>query len=106
MNAPKISQTVAFENPDSAQLMAALLRLNPGLASSAGLYSTHGARSVVRVTPAIPMAPPGSGSSIKPTITAMNSAKKYHACFGKPAGAGRRAIITATTTGVTNFQLV
>ncbi len=40
MNAPKMSQTVALENPDSSQVTAALYALKPGFASSAGENST------------------------------------------------------------------
>ena len=106
MNAPKISHTVLFENPDSAQVSAALAGLNPGFASSAGAYITHGASSVTTETPMSPMAPPGSGSSIRPTMTPAKIAKKYHACGARPAGAGIRAIAIATATGTTAFHSI
>ena len=75
MKAAKMSHTVLFEKPDSAQASAAFGALNPGLASSAGLNSTQGASSVTRVTPMRPIAPPGSGSNISPTMTPAKMAK-------------------------------
>src|SRR5450755_3087022 len=104
MNAPKISHTVPLEKPDNAQVSAALAGLKPGLASSAGAKSTQGASTVTSVTPMRPMAPPGSGSSIKPTMTPANRAKKYQACGAKPAGAGSRAKTIATAIGARGFQ--
>src|SRR5687768_12054784 len=106
MNAPKINQTVEFEKPESAQVRAAFVGLKPDLASSAGPYSTHGASSVTIVTPIRPMAPPGKGSNIKPTITPAKIAKKYQACCAKPAGAGMSAIAIATTTGARCFHVM
>src|ERR1035437_10630355 len=91
MNAPKMSHTVLLANPDNAQLSAAFGALKPGFASSAGLYSTHGASAATRLTPMMPIAPPGSGSSIKPTTTPAKMAKKYNAGWGSPSGAGIRA---------------
>ena len=41
MNAPKISQTVLLENPESAQLKEALSGLKPGFASCSGEYRTY-----------------------------------------------------------------
>src|SRR5512146_45992 len=99
MKAPKINHTVLLEKPDKAQVSEALVGLNPGLARSAGPYSTHGASSVASVTPIKPMAPPGNGSNIKPTITPAKIAKKYHACCASPGGAGSRAMTTVTATG-------
>src|SRR3954465_5675402 len=87
MNAPKISQTVAFEKPDNPQVRAAFAALNPGLASSAGLNSTQGESTVTVVTPMMPIAPPGNGSRMRPTMTPAKIAKKYQACCGRP-GAG------------------
>src|ERR1035437_1559425 len=104
MKAPKISQTVAFEKPDSAQVSAALAGLKPGFANSAGAYKTQGERQVTSVTPMRPTAPPGNGSSIRPTITPAKMAKKYQACGASPAGAGSSAITTATTIGAIAFQ--
>src|ERR1035437_1938259 len=104
MKAPKISQTVAFEKPDSAQVSAALAGLKPGFANSAGAYKTQGERQVTSVTPMRPTAPPGNGSSIRPTITPAKMAKKYQACGASPAGAGSSAITMATMIGVIAFQ--
>ncbi|OIQ68080.1 hypothetical protein GALL_503330 [mine drainage metagenome] len=104
MKAPKISQTVTFEKPDSAQDNAALAGLKPGFASSAGAYNAQGERTVTSVTPMRPMAPPGNGSSIRPTITPAKIAKKYQACGASPVGAGSSAITTATTMGAIAFQ--
>jgi hypothetical protein len=50
------------------------------------------------------MAPPGRGSSISPTMTPANIAKKYHACGARPAGAGSQARTIATAIGATAFQ--
>src|SRR5512139_163123 len=105
MNAPKISHTVVFEKPDSAQVSAALNDLKPGLASSAGENSTHCESTATVVTPIRPIAPPGSGSSISPTITPAKIAKKYQACGARPAGARISAMMTATAMGESAFQL-
>ena len=78
--------------------------LKPGFASSAGANSTQGASTVTSVTPIRPMAPPGSGSSISPTMTPAKMAKKYHACGASPAGAGMSAIAIATAIGTSAFQ--
>ncbi len=86
MKAAKISHTVEFEKPDSAQVRPALAGLNPALASSAGPNRTYGARIVTSATPIRPMAAPGSGSSIRPTMTPAKMAKKYHACCARPSG--------------------
>ena len=105
MNAPKISQTVVFEKPDSPQVSAALNDLNPGLARSAGENSTHCESTTTVVTPIRPIAPPGSGSSIRPTITPTKIAKKYQACGARPSGGGISATMIATAIGASAFQL-
>src|SRR5664279_4800163 len=92
MNAPKMSQTVVFEKPESAHLIA-----------SAGLGSTR-PRTVASATPATPTAAAGIGSRTSPTTTAQKSAKKYHALGFRPAGTGRRATITPKRTVRTPFQ--
>src|SRR3954467_11130913 len=102
MNAPKISQTVAFEKPDNPQVSAAFAALNPGLASSAGLNSTQGESTVTVVTPMMPIAPSGNGSKLRPTMTPAKIAKKYQACCGRP-GAGISAMAIATATGASAF---
>ncbi len=79
MNAPKISHTVVLAKPDSAQVSAALYALKPGLASSAGANSTNCDSTLTTVMPISPIAPPGSGSSIRPRMTPAKIAKKYHA---------------------------
>src|SRR5512137_1443270 len=99
MNAPKISHTVALEKPESSQVTAALYALKPGLASSAGENSTYGESTATTVTPISPMAPPGSGSSIKATITPAKIAKKYQACAANPAGGGSSASASVMMTG-------
>ena len=99
MKAPKISQTVLLENPDSAQVRAAFAGLKPSLAISAGENSTQGASTVTSVTPMRPMAPPGSGSTIRPTMTPAKMAKKYQACCGRPSGAGASASAMTTAMG-------
>src|ERR1051325_4672958 len=55
--------------------------------------------------PIKPIAPPGKGSNIKPTITPAKIAKKYHACCASPAGAGISAIMMATRSGAKFFQV-
>ena len=62
--------------------------------------------SPATVTPMSPMAPPGNGSNIKPTITPAKSAKKYQACCGRPSGAGMSASAIAIPTGATCFQVI
>src|SRR5829696_439703 len=104
MKAPKMSHTVGLAKPESAQARAALAGLKPGLARSAEPYSTQGARTVARVTPRRLTAGPGSGSTIRPTITPAKMAKKYHACGARPAGAGMTAMASATATGSRAFQ--
>ena len=92
MNAPKISHTVVLEKPDSAHASAARASLKPGFASCSGLKKTHGDSTATSVTPMSPIAPPGSGSNMRPTMTPTKIAKKYHACCGRPAGAGMSAM--------------
>jgi hypothetical protein len=75
MNAPKINQTVLLENPESAQLNEALSALKPGFASCSGENRTYSDSRATKVTAINPMAPPGKGSNIKPTITAAKIAK-------------------------------
>src|SRR5512134_2077888 len=104
MNAPKMSHTVVLEKPERAQFNAALASLKPGLASCSGLKKTQGDRMATSVTPIKPIAPPGSGSNMRPTMTPTKMAKKYHACCGSPAGAGMRAMMMATATGATAFH--
>ena len=87
MNAPKMSQTVVFEKPDSAHLIA-----------SAGFGSTR-PRTVASATPVTPTAAAGIGSRTSPTTTAQKSAKKYHAVGFRPAGTGSRATITPNEDG-------
>ena len=50
------------------------------------------------------MAPPGSGSSISPTMTPAKIAKKYHACGASPSGGGNAAIASATRIGASAFH--
>src|SRR3990172_10939904 len=52
------------------------------------------------------MAPPGSGSNIKPTISPAKMAKNYQACCGKPSGTGASATTKATTRGAKCFQVI
>src|SRR5512144_3444886 len=104
MKAAKISHTVVFEKPDSAQVRAALADLKPGFASSAGPNSTYGARIVTSEMPIRPIAAPGSGSSISATMTPANMAKKYQACWASPSGGGMTASTTATAIGTSAFQ--
>ena len=99
MKAAKISQTVEFEKPDSAQVSPALAGLKPALARSAGPNRTYGASTVTSATPIRPIAAPGSGSSTRPTMTPAKIAKKYHACCARPSGGGKAAMISATTIG-------
>src|SRR5574337_1079861 len=79
MKAPKINHTVPLENPSSAQLSAAFAGLKPGFASCAGLKKTHSQSTVTRVTAMRPMAAPGMGSSIRPTITPAKIAGELNA---------------------------
>ena len=75
MKAPKISQTVEFEKPESAHASAERGALKPGWASCAGLKNTYGDSTVTRPTATRPIAPPGSGSKIRPAITPTKIAK-------------------------------
>src|SRR5450759_2781862 len=93
MNAPKMSQTVVFEKPD-----------RPHLIASAGLGSTR-PRTVASATPVTPTAAAGIGSRTRPTTTAQNSAKKYHAMGFRPDGTGSTAMITPTRMAITPFQI-
>src|SRR5712692_5329399 len=52
-----------------------------------------------------PMAPPGSGSNINPTMTPAKSAKKYHACCANADGGGISAMMIATATGAKCFHV-
>src|SRR4051794_7797322 len=104
MNAPKMSHTVVLENPDSAQESAARGALKPALASCSGLKNTYCENTVTIVTPISPIAPPGSGSNMRPTMTPTKMAKKYHACGARPAGGDMSAIAAATATGATAFH--
>ncbi len=73
MNAPKISHTVVLEKPLNAHLMASEGSLNLGSASCSGLNTRPS--TAATVTPIRPTAAAGTGSKIKPTMTAANSAK-------------------------------
>src|SRR6188474_1831933 len=106
MKAPKISHTVVLENPDSAQFNAARASLKPGFASCSGLKKTHWDSTATSVTPMSPIAPPGSGSNMRPTITPTKIAKKYHACCGRPSGAGMSAMMIATAIGAIAVHLI
>ena len=75
MKAPKISHTVVLEKPESAQASAARAELKPGFASCSGLKKTHSDSTVTSVTPMSPIAPPGSGSNMRPTMTPTKIAK-------------------------------
>src|SRR5512144_2609712 len=99
MKAAKISHTVVFEKPDSAQVRAALADLKPGFASSAGPNSTYGARIVTSEMPIRPIAAPGSGSSISATMTPANLAKKYQGCRARCPGGGMPAGPAGTAVG-------
>jgi hypothetical protein len=70
-----MSQTVLLEKPESAQLNEALSALKPGLASCSGENRTYSESRATKVTAIKPMAPPGNGSNIKPTITPAKMAK-------------------------------
>src|SRR3954467_6672230 len=104
MKAPKISHTVVLEKPESAQANAARASLNPGFASCSGLKKTQGDSTVTTVTPMRPIAPPGSGSNMRPTMTPAKIAKKYQACCGSPAGVGVSAGTAAPAPGAMAFQ--
>src|SRR5688572_8872466 len=104
MNAPKISHTVVLENPDSAHESAARGALNPAFASCSGLKKTYSENTATIVTPISPMAPPGNGSNMSPTMTPTKMAKKYHACGARPAGGDISAIATATAIGAMAFH--
>src|SRR6185369_12291034 len=104
MKAAKISHTVVLAKPESAQASDALAGLNPGLASSAALNSTQGDRTVTSATPISPIAAPGSGSTIRATITPAKMAKKFHAWGASPGGGGISANPAATARGRMNFQ--
>jgi len=51
-----------------------------------------------------PIAPPGSGSNMRPTMTPAKIAKYNQACCGRPWGGGMTARMIATATGAMAFQ--
>src|SRR6266851_8704879 len=104
MNAPKMSHTVGLLYPDSAQLRAAFGGRKPGSDNCWGLNSTNGASTATTVIPMIAIAAPGSGSRTRPTITPTKMAKKYHAWWGRPDGAGTNARTRATAMGAIAFH--
>src|SRR5262245_41524462 len=53
-----------------------------------------------------PIAPPGSGSNMRPTMTPTKMAKKYQACCASPSGAGINAMMMATAMGAMAFQFM
>ena len=104
MKAPKISQTVALVNPETAQAKAWLVALKPSLASCSGENSTQRESSATKVTPTSPMTAPGRGSRIRPTTQPKKMAKKYQAWGGSPAGVGSRAITSVVASGASSGQ--
>src|ERR1019366_4699669 len=102
MKAVKTSHTVLLAKPASAQLIAAFVALNPGLASSAGLNSAHFERTATIVAPIKPTAGHGSGSNTSPAMTPAKIEKKYHACCGRPPGAGINATMITMANGVSD----
>src|SRR5512134_835422 len=104
MNAPKISHTVVFANPDSPQRIASAGHLDPTFAACSGERYTWLASTTTSVMPIRPIAPPGSGSNIRPTMTPAKIAKYHHACCGSPSGGGMSARMTAMATGAAAFH--
>src|SRR5271166_6192881 len=104
MNAPKISHTVVFANPDSPQRTASAGQCEPAFATSSGERYTWLASTTTRLTPMRPIAPPGNGSNISPTMTPAKMAKYHQANCGSPAGGGIKATMIATTIGAIPFQ--
>src|SRR5271167_738338 len=104
INAPRMSHAVGLLYPDNAQLMAALGNRKPGADICCGLNNTNRARTVTRVIPISAIAAPGNGSRTKPAMIPTKMAKKYHACWGNPDGAGISASTTATPTGASDFH--
>src|SRR5271165_1872446 len=104
MNAPKISHTVVFENPESAQRIASTGQREPAVAACSGERYTWFASTATTVIPIRPIAPPGKGSNISPTMTPANIAKYHHANCGKPPGAGTNARTIAIAIGAIAFQ--
>src|SRR6266550_4007167 len=92
MYAAKISQTVAFENPLSAQAVACV-----------GAGRTR-PRTVATNTPSSPMAAPGIGSVMMPVIVARKRAKKCHAFAVSPSGVGTRSSAPPITNGATTLS--
>jgi hypothetical protein len=74
MNAAKISHTVEFEKPPSAQAI-----------DFSGVPSTI-MEAHAKLTPIKPTAAAGTGSTISPVTTAEKSEKKYHALGVNPDG--------------------
>src|SRR5208337_3875577 len=106
MNAAKISHTVLFEKPESAQWIASPGQCEPAVAACSGDRYTWFASTATTVIPIRPIAPPGNGSSISPTMTPANIAKYHQANCGKPRGAGISARRIVTATGAIAFQKV
>src|SRR5512142_2285072 len=98
MNAPKINHTVVLEKPLNAHLMLSAGSLNAG---SANCLAVNGRpNTAANTTPTRPIAAAGTGSKIKPTTTATNSAKYSQAVGARPAGAGNNASTTPTATTI------
>lgn len=99
VNAPKISHTVGLENPETAHSNALTVGLNPGWANSSELNRTYGPNRAATEIPINPMAPPGRGSKISPTIHPKKMAKNLHAWGSSPRGTGMIRMINVARIG-------
>ena len=75
MNAPKISHTVLLEKPESEELKRGIRRIKTGLGELFWENKTYSIEHRTKATAINPMAPPGNGSNISPTITPAKIAK-------------------------------
>ena len=66
MKAPKISQTVLLEKPDSAHLTTPPAASKPGFSKSAGENHAQRDSTETTVTPINPTTAPGAGSQDRP----------------------------------------
>src|SRR5882762_4466441 len=76
----------------------------PACDNCSGPNKAKRASTVISVRPINAMAAPGKGSRTNPTMTPTKMAKKYQACWAKPAGAGSNARTNATATGTIAFH--
>ena len=99
MKAPPTSQTVELAKPEKAHFTDSLASLNPSLACSSVLNSSHFDKTAVRVMAMMPTAVTAMGSTTSAVTTPENNEKKYQACWARPCGAGADAKAKVTANG-------